>query len=179
MKAPRLLALLVLLCLPAFGSVADSAANGFTVKIAVTIQSSPAVVYDKLVRGIGEWWDSEHTFSGSAHNMSIDGKPLGCWCEKVGNGGVRHMQVITAIPGKALVFSGGLGPLQSMAVAGTMSFAFTEDHGATRLQVTYAVGGYLPAGLNTLAGPVDAVLSHQFDRFKNFVELGRPEPPHQ
>jgi hypothetical protein len=110
--------------------------------------------------------------------MSIEDKPLGCWCEKVGNGAVRHMQVITAIPGKSLVLSGALGPLQSMAVSGTMSFAFTEENGATRLQVTYAVGGYLPGGLNTLAGPVDAVLTQQITRLKNFVESGRAEPAH-
>jgi hypothetical protein len=176
MKAPFLIAFCALLCAPAFAAVADSAANGFTVKIAVTIQASPADVYSKLVRGVGDWWDSEHTFSGSAHNLSIDDKPLGCWCEKVGSGAVRHMQVITAIPGKALIFSGGLGPLQSMAVSGTLSFTFAEDKGATKLQVTYAAGGYLPAGLNTLAEPVDTVLTQQINRFKNFVEIGSPEP---
>jgi hypothetical protein len=175
MKAPCLAAFCALLSSPAFAAVTDSAANGFTVKIAVTIQVSPADAYNKLLH-VGDWWDSQHTFSGNAHNMSIEDKPLGCWCEKVGNGAVRHMQIITAIPGKSLVLSGALGPLQSMAVSGTMSFAFTEENGATRLQVMYAVGGYLPGGLNTLAGPVDAVLTQQINRFKNFVETGHPEP---
>jgi len=177
MKAPCLLAFCVLWCSSAFAGVADSAANGFTIKIAVTIQASPADVYNKLLR-VGDWWDSQHTFSGSAHNMSIEDKPLGCWCEKVGNGAVRHMQVITAIPAKSLVFSGALGPLQSMAVSGSMSFSFMEDQGATKLQVTYAVGGYLAAGLNKLAGPVDTVLTQQINRFRNFVEQGRPDPAH-
>ncbi len=177
MRAPYLLAFFALVCAPAFAAVADSAANGFTVKIAISIQAPAADVYSKVVR-VGEWWDSAHTFSGNPHNLSIDDKPLGCWCEKVGNGAVRHMQVITAIPGKALVFSGGLGPLQSMAVTGTMSFTFTEDNGATKLQVTYAVGGYLSGGLNTLAGPVDSVLTQQIGRLKSFIELGHPEPAH-
>src|SRR5215472_10044879 len=115
MKAPVALALSALFCSPAFATVADLAANGFTVKVSVTIQAPPAEVYSKLLR-VGDWWDSQHTFSGSAHNLSIEDKPLGCWCEKVGNGAVRHMQVITAIPGKSLVLSGALGPLQSMAV---------------------------------------------------------------
>src|SRR5215469_11032987 len=176
MKASCLLAFGALLASPMFATVADSAAGGFTARIAITIQAPAAEVYSKFLR-VGDWWDSQHTFSGSAHNMSIEDKPLGCWCEKVGNGAVRHMQVITAIPGKSLVFSGGLGPLQSMAVSGTMSFVFTEENGETKLNVTYAVGGYLPAGLNTLAGPVDAVITQQINRFKNFVERGLPEPP--
>jgi hypothetical protein len=41
------------------------------------------------------------------------------------------------------------------------------------------VGGYLPAGLNSLAPPVDAVLTEAMARLKNFVEIGRPEPPTQ
>src|ERR1043166_8608922 len=106
---------------PLGAAVVDSAANGFTVKVTVTIQAAPDEVYQKLVRNVGEWWNPEHTFSRDAHNLSIDDKPLGCWCEKLGNnGGVRHMQVITAAPGKALVFAGGMGPLQSLAVTGSM-----------------------------------------------------------
>jgi hypothetical protein len=45
------------------------------------------------------------------------------------------------------------------------------------VDLTYAVGGYLAAGLNTPAGPVDGVLTAQMGRLKNFVELGRAEAP--
>ena len=96
--------------------VADSAANGFTVKATVTIQAAPAVVYQKLVRNVGDWWDPGHTFSGDARNLMIDAKPMGCFCEKLPNeGGVRHLEVVFAAPGKTLVMTGGLGPLQSLA----------------------------------------------------------------
>jgi len=60
-----------------------------------------------------------------------------------------------------------------------MSFDFTPDQGGTKLDLTYAVGGYLAAGLNTLAAPVDGVLTAQMGRLKNLVELGRPEPSAQ
>jgi uncharacterized protein YndB with AHSA1/START domain len=164
---------------PARAAVADSGANGFTVKISVVIHAAPEEVYQKLVHNVGEWWGSEHTFSGDAHNLTIDDKPMGCWCEKLSTGGARHMEVVLAAKGKALVLSGGMGPLQSMAVTGAMSFDFTPDKGGTKLDLTYAVGGYLAAGLNTLAGPVDGVLTAQMGRLKNFVELGRAEPPGQ
>lgn len=180
MRLAPLLALSILATAPAPAAVADSAANGFTIKISVTIQAPPEEVYTKLVHNIGQWWSSDHSFSGDAKNMTIDDKPMGCWCEKLASGGAKHMEVVLAARGKALVMTGGMGPLQSMAVAGAMSFDFApSDKGGTKLDLTYTVGGYLPAGLNTLAAPVDAVLGQQMARLKNFVELGRPEPPAQ
>ncbi len=158
--------------------VADSAANGFTVKLAVTIRASPQEVYQRLVHNVGDWWDSAHTFSGDAHNLTIDDKPMGCFCEKLpGGGGARHMQVINADPDKMLVLTGGLGPLQSMAVTGSMTIQLgaVRDDG-TKVAVTYAVTGYSPGGLNSLAAPVDAVLTQQFMRLKSFVETGKAAP---
>jgi hypothetical protein len=47
---------------------------------------------------------------------------------------------------------------------------------ATKLEFTYAVTGYLPAGLNTWAVPVDSVLKEQLTRLKNYIEHGNPAP---
>jgi hypothetical protein len=86
------------------------------------------------------------------------------------------MEVVFLSPGKKLVMVGGLGPLQSMATAGTMTFQLSPAEGGTRLEVTYTVAGYFPAGLNTLAAPVDSVLGQQFARLKNYMEKGNPAP---
>jgi len=179
MKNLALLAAVIFALLPAqaAAAVADSSANGFTLKIAVTIQAAPDEVYRRLVHNVGDWWNSEHTFSGDAHNLSIEEKATGCFCEKLPNGGaVRHLEVVNVAPGKTLVLTGGLGPLQSMAVTGNMSFQLSAASGGTKLDVTYAVVGYLPAGMNALAGPVDTVLAEQITRLKNYVERGNPAP---
>jgi hypothetical protein len=55
----------------------DMETSEFTVKISVTIHAAPEEVYQKLVHNVGEWWSSEHTFSGDAHNLTIDDKPMG------------------------------------------------------------------------------------------------------
>jgi uncharacterized protein YndB with AHSA1/START domain len=157
--------------------VRDSSPGGFTVRTTLTIQAAPAVVYERLVRNVGEWWNPAHTFSGDAHNLSINDKATGCFCETLPNGGgVRHMEVVNVVPGKRLVMSGGIGPLQSVAAAGSMEILLSPADGATKLQVTYTVGGYLPGGLNTWAAPVDGVLAEQFTRLKNYVEHGEPAP---
>ena len=155
--------------------VADSSANGFTTKLALNIGGSPDVVYSKLLR-VGDWWSSEHTFSGDAHNLSLEPKAMGCFCEKLARGGaVRHMEVVFLAPGKTMVLSGALGPLQTLAATGSMTINFSAAEDGTKLSVSYAVTGYLPAGMNTWAAPVDGVLREQFTRLKNYVEHGDPE----
>lgn len=168
-------AILMALAVTASAEIADSGANGFTYKLVLNLQAPPETVYQRLL-AVGNWWNSSHTFSGDAHNMSIDARPMGCWCEKLPNGGgVRHMQVVMAMPGKMLVMTGGLGPLQTMAATGSMKIGIAPANGGTQLQVTYSVTGYLPAGMNSLAAPVDGVLTEQFMRFKNYVETGNPD----
>lgn len=158
----------------AAAGVVDSSAGGFSVKTTLQIQAPPQDVYRRLL-AIGEWWGSDHTFSGDARNMSLEARPGGCWCEKLAGGGaLQHMQVIYAAPGKLLRMTGALGPLQEMAVTGTMTIQLTPAEGGTKLDMTYAVGGYSPAGLNTLAAIVDSVLAGQFGRLKNSIERGDP-----
>lgn len=159
---------------PAFAEVADSGANGFTVKITLTIQSSPEDVYRRLVR-VGDWWSPDHTFSGDAHKLSLEQRPMGCFCEKLPNGGaVRHMQVVFLAPGKLLRLSGGIGPLQEMAATGSMTFKLSPGDGSTKLEFTYAVAGYRPQGMNSLAPIVNQVLTEQIARFKSYAETGNP-----
>src|SRR5579883_952990 len=135
----------------AFAEVVDSAPGGFTVRISTQMAAPPAAVYTKLMQ-VGEWWNPRHTFSGDAHNLSIEATAGGCFCEKLpDSGSVRHMQVIQVAPGKRLVMSGALGPLQALAATGTMSITVAADGDGTKLTLTYAVAGYLPAGMNTWA----------------------------
>jgi uncharacterized protein YndB with AHSA1/START domain len=155
--------------------VVDASANGFTVKIVVQIAAPPANVYRAIIDRVGAWWDSNHTWSGSASNLTLEATPGGCFCEKLPNGGgVRHMTVVYVDPGKLLRLSGGLGPLQDMAVAGAMTWKLTEASGKTTLETTYKVGGYAPGGVDAIAKLVDGVLATQIQRLKKFVETDAP-----
>lgn len=149
--------------------VLDSGVSGFTVRTVVEIVAPPAAVYDALTQGVGKWWESSHTWSGSSANLSIDARPGGCFCETLSGGGVRHMTVVYAERGKLLRMQGGLGPLQSMAVTGVLSFELSEKSGRTVLVATYAVGGYAKDGLAPLAVPVDDVIRAQVTSLKMFL----------
>jgi uncharacterized protein YndB with AHSA1/START domain len=169
---------LAIACGVANGTVADRAPQGFTVRHTLEIGAAPARVYAAVTQ-IGKWWNPEHSYSGDAAALTLSTTSGGCFCEALPGGGhVRHMSVVYVDPGKALRLSGGLGPLQPLGVAGSMDFKFdpaAQDH--TKLEFTYAVGGYTPTGLDQLADPVDRVLLEQLERLKRFVETGKPVTP--
>jgi uncharacterized protein YndB with AHSA1/START domain len=166
-----LMAAFILAILPARSEVLDSGPGGFTVRETVTIAASPDEVYRRILHNVGDWWSSDHTYSGDAHNLSIEEKPMGCFCEKLPNGGsVRHMEVVYLAPGKVIGMNGALGPLGSLAATGSMQIQLTAAGSGTNVVVNCAVAGYLPKGMNTWAAPVDGVLNEQFTRLKAYVE---------
>jgi uncharacterized protein YndB with AHSA1/START domain len=173
----RLAALLLAASPAAFAcaEVVDVGDNGFAVQQSVTVAGDPAKAWAAAV-AVGKWWDPEHTYSGDAANLSLDARPGGCWCEKLPDkGGVEHMRVVFASPGKLLRLDGGLGPLQAMAVAGTMTWTFTPArNGGTTVALTYLVGGYNRGGFKEISGGVDAVLHSQIERYKRYADTGKP-----
>jgi hypothetical protein len=156
---------------PGMAEVKDSSAIGFTIEDTIIIAANPNDVYHSLVVDVGRWWDSAHTFSGKASNLSIDDKAGGCFCEKLENGGsVHHLEVVFAAPGKTLRMIGGLGPLQAMAVAGSMTWSLSKTDSGTNVKVIYSIGGYRPGGLQKMAPLVDKVMLQQLERLKEFIE---------
>jgi uncharacterized protein YndB with AHSA1/START domain len=168
--------LLAILAAPLRGEVIETTAAGFLVRNTAVINAPPAKVYAALTDGVGRWWDPVHTFSHDARNLSVDAKPGGCFCERLPDGGgVQHMSVVYASPGKLLRLTGAIGPLQEAALAGTMTWSLAEAGGGTTVELTYAVGGFRAGGFRDLPTVVDGVLRGQLARLKALVETGRPD----
>lgn len=147
---------------PAAGEVADKGPAGFTIRIEQRTTAAPAVAYKAFVEGLPSWWNSEHTYSGSSSNLSVDARPGGCFCEKFpAGGGIEHARVIYVEPGKILRMQGALGPLQGSGVASALTWAFEPAGTGTRITLTVTAGGYLPGGFDTVATLVDGVLAGQ------------------
>jgi hypothetical protein len=162
---------------PAPAEVVSVAPNGFTLKHEVEVKAAASALYDALTARVGSWWNPEHTFSGDAKNLSIAAVPGGCFCERFPNGGgVLHMAVVYAAPGKTLRMTGALGPMQGSGLAGSLTWALAKSEGGTKLVVTYGVGGYMPGGLETMAPLADGMLGEQIGRLKTYVETGSPVP---
>lgn len=175
MRAFALLTLSLLAIAPtAHATVTSQSNTGFLTSHSVSVPGTPQAAYDAFLK-ISTWWDGAHSFSGSAANLSLDDKQGGCWCETLENGGfVRHMSVVRAMPGKTLVLSGGLGPLQSMGVSGALTIDFRQDGAGTSVTWQYAVGGYDPGGFTELSKGVDHVLGEQAERYRKVASGETP-----
>ncbi len=157
-----------------FAEVVDSARTGFLVRETAEISAPPARVYDKLVHP-ELWWDPAYTNSGNVANLSLDGVAGHCFCETVpGGGSVELLSVVYAHPGKRLVMTGGLGPLQTMGVAGALTVDLSPNGEKTDLTLTYAVGGYF-GGAKDLPATADSMLGDQVGRLKKYIETAKPD----
>jgi len=178
-SSPRLIATVLLVAAVGSGTAAhsevvDAQAGAFTVRESATIAGSADKIWDALAHP-GRWWDPLHTYSHDAGNLTVVLEPGGSWQEALPGGGVRHLQVINAQPGRQLRLEGALGPLQAFGVTGHLTLDLKGVAGGTNVTQTYDVGAHAPGGLDQLAVPVDRVLGDQLARLKRFVETGRAE----
>lgn len=136
----------------------------------IPMSASPDEVWRAMTEGVAQWWDAAHSYSGNAENFHLDARAGGCFCETYANGSVEHMRVVLARTNLELRMHGGLGPLQSMGVAGAMTFALEKTETGTLLGYKYAVTG---AGGEALAEAVDRVQLGQLQRLQRYVEGGK------
>jgi hypothetical protein len=157
----------------AHAEVVDTGPQGFRLKSVLQVKAPPARVY-QAIGEIGRWWDGAHTYSGRAENLSLSLTAGGCWCEAIPGGGVRHGEVLLALPEQGMIrIDAPLGPLQDEGVSTALFFHMVPKDGGTELTVTYNVGGVRDFALKA-APAVDGVLSGNWARLRRYVETGRP-----
>lgn len=166
------LAALLLAAAPASAEVKERSPSAFLLFYSQTLKAPPARVWTALA-DIGHWWSSDHTYSGSAANLSLRAEAGACFCERWSGGSVEHGRVIAALPNKLLRLDSALGPLQESAVTGVLTFALAPDGAGTKLSVVYRVGG--GSALEVLAPLVDRVIGEQVARLARLVETGKAD----
>jgi Polyketide cyclase / dehydrase and lipid transport len=170
MRNPLLPAALALMLGPlAAAKVVDVQANGFEVTDTVEIKAPPAKVWATLTH-VGAWWNPDHTYSGSARNLTLEPVVGGCFCEIWAEGSARHMTVVFVMTGKMLRLEGPLGPLQALGATGHLTWTLKSGPDSTIVEQTYIAGGYYPKGWQDMAPAVDRVLSEQAARLKAAAE---------
>lgn len=166
-----LLAQALVLASPAAAEVKAAETGGFQVASTLLIAAPPERVWAALITP-GRWWNAEHSWSKDSANIRLDPVVGGCFCESLpaSKGEVEHLRVIFVIPGQAMRLRGSLGPFQTMGVSGALEWTLKPVAGGTRIDQSYAVGGFIPGGGASLAPIVDGVMSGQLARLKAFVE---------
>ncbi len=158
---------------PAHAEVKSIWEAGVRLENRVTIAAPPDEVYAAL-GDIGKWWESAHTYSGDAANMTMALQPGACFCETLPGGGVKHGEVVLAWPGRLLRIHGAFGPLQDEGPSGALTFTLKAVEGGTEVVQTYNLGGLRPE-MVAIAPVFDRVMGGQLSRFKRYVETGAPQ----
>ncbi len=165
--------------IPAAAEVVATSPTSFEISQAVTIDKPVPQVWDML-RAPQKWWSKDHTYSGDSNNLYLDSQATGCFCERLpGGGSVEHGRIVHLRPQKLMRLNAALGPLQAEAVTGTLTWTLTtEGENATRIKVSYVVGGHIRGGAEALAPAVDEVMAVQMLALKTATEaLAMPVAP--
>jgi len=166
-RALRVVALALMLSqtAPLAAEVIHGAEHGFTVRHTVTTEAEASVVYRTMTAHIDQWWNPEHSWSGSAANLHMKTERGGCFCERLPDGGfVEHLSIIYLAPGSEIRFDGALGPLQAMAAQGRMIWKIEAREAGSQVTFIYHVFGHPEGGLAGIAPAVDGVIGEQLKR---------------
>lgn len=167
-----LLLISALLATPAAAEVKSASSNGFVIERRIVTTLEPVLLYQRFGE-VGRWWDKAHTYSGNSANLSLDPKAGGCFCERLPNGGgVEHLRVVHADPGKRIVLSGALGPLLFEGVVGVMDVQVRPNGRGSELLLTYKAAGFANGGAGKMAVLVDQVLGQQIALLKASADRG-------
>jgi hypothetical protein len=155
---------------PLSAEVVETGTERFTTRDTASVKRTPLATWLALTKP-GDWWNSKHTWSGDAKNLTLTPQGGGCFCERIpvgdsGNasameGSARHAEVIQAFPMKVLRMRGGFGPLQGEPATGVLTITLKEVPGGTRILWEYNVGGPMRYKVAEIAPAVDAVMSEQ------------------
>jgi hypothetical protein len=167
----------------ASAEVVETSSDHFVTRETATVKAAPKAAWLALIEPSG-WWDSDHTWSGDAANMSIVPQGGGCFCERLPEsdsandvglaGSVQHMAVVMAHPMKVLRMRGALGPLQSEPVDGVLTITLQPISGVgTKLVWEYVVAGHMRYPIDKISKSVDGVMRQQLGHLAD--KLGRSD----
>ncbi len=165
----------MVLATPAAADVVASSPTNFEITQSTTVDRPIAEVWEML-RSPQKWWDKAHTYSGDSGALYLDPQATGCFCEKLpGKGSIEHAHLLYVQPPTTIRMRGALGPLQSEAVIGTLTWTLDpEGDSATRVTMSYIVSGYIRSGAEAMAPQVDEMFAGQILALKGAVEAAPP-----
>lgn len=152
----------------AAAEVVARTADSFTLRYEVGAEIDPSDIPGALV-DVGRWWDSDHTYSGDAANITVDLTPGGCWCEKLADGTqFEHARVVSIAPDR-IVFDAPFGPLKGKATKAVLTVTWPPANAGWTPTWEMVVEG---PGLGAMADGVDGVMGAGFQRWLRYLERG-------
>ena len=161
-------AALALSAAPAAAEVVARTADSFTLRYAVGAEIAPDDIPGALT-DLPKWWDSAHTYSGSAANLSLDLTPGGCWCERLADGtDFDHGRTVSATP-DGFVFNAPFGPMRGKTTKAELTVTWPAANRGWTPTWTMVVEG---PGIGAMADAIDAVMGAGYQRWLSWLERG-------
>ena len=123
LKSLFIAAALVMAAAPASAEVVSRTADSFTLQYALGAEIDPGDIPGVMVE-VGRWWDSAHTYSGDAANITVDLTPGGCWCERLADGTQFEHTRVVSVAADRLVFDAPFGPLKGRATRAVLTVSW-------------------------------------------------------
>ena len=159
-------AALSLFALPAAAEVVARTADSFTLRYAVDSGIAPEKIGPSLA-DLPRWWDSAHTYSGSADNLSLDLMPGGCWCERLADGSDFDHGRTVSVTADSYVFHAPFGPMRGKTTMAELTVTWPAANGGRSLTWTMVVEG---PGMGAMADAIDAVMGAGHRRWLIWLE---------
>lgn len=174
LKPMAFAAAIALSATPAAAEVVERGPDHFVLRFELALETTPDDIYG-AIGDLERWWDSAHTYSGDAANLTLPLEVGACFCEALVDGTTfEHGRVLQADPETGVEVDAPLGPLRGRATMARWSIGWSGANRGQALVMTFIVRG---PGLGAMADPVDGMMQGQFSRLAHYVEYGEPPAP--
>lgn len=151
-----LISVLVISTPSVFGDVITATPNHYRLHHETTSELPPDQLWQRLIDP-KRWWLSDHTYSGSSDNLSLELKAGGAWREDWEGGSVLHGTVLYFSEGKQLRLDAPFGPLQELGVTTIWTITIKPNEDGSVIVFDEVANGSHDSGLDELAQAVDFV----------------------
>ena len=141
----------------------SSSATHFTLRHEADSALSADDLWDRLVRP-ETWWHPDHTYSGSADNLSLEVDAGGLWREDWKGNSVSHGEVVLVREGRMLRLQAPFGPLQEIGAYTIWTISIEPAESGSRVVFDEVAVAPPTADMAELAKAVDYVKQEAITR---------------
>ncbi|MEL7448250.1 MAG: hypothetical protein AAFN78_03525 [Pseudomonadota bacterium] len=158
-------AAVVAFALPASASaeIVSSSETHFVLRHEASSALSAEALWQRLLEP-ASWWHPDHTYSGSAQNLSLEPRAGGMWRETWDGGSVVHGTVLFVKSGSTLRMNAPFGPLQELGAYTIWTITITSADEGSTVVFDEVSSGPPSAGMAEIAKAVDFVKAEAIRR---------------
>lgn len=162
--------LISLFATAAHADVIEAGPDHFVLRQEATSRLSPSELWSRLTNP-ASWWHPDHTYSGSAANLSLDVQAGGLWKEEWEGGSVTHGEVIFVNPGVQIRLDAPFGPLQAIGAKTIWTITISAEGDGSKVVFDEISHGVSSSKLDELAPAVDFVKTEAIRRLTTVEEV--------